>query len=125
MDTPDEDRPPIVPPFIIAFVAMVAIASLGVILDRALVRIDDLRTVLLGMALFALGTRVNVGRLRQIGARPAVSGSPRGSLSLSWLMAGRAARLGLSPGNLSAAAAAHALADEPYAVAPRPPLRGP
>src|SRR4029079_5014195 len=69
-DTPDEDRPPIVPPLIIAFVAIVAIASLGVIPDRALVRIDDLRTVLLGMALFALGTRVNVGRLRQISARP-------------------------------------------------------
>ncbi len=64
-------RPPIVPPFIVAFVAMVAVASIGVIPDRALARIDDLRTVLLGMALFALGTRVNVGRLRQIGAPPA------------------------------------------------------
>ena len=79
-DTPDEDRPPIVPPFIVAFVAMVALASLGVIPDRALVRIDDLRTVLLGMALFALGTRVNVGRLRQIGARPLVLGLA------SWLL---------------------------------------
>ena len=79
-DTPDEDRPPIVPPFIIAFVAMVAIASIGVIPDRALVRIDDLRTVLLGMALFALGTRVNVGRFRQIGARPLVLGLA------SWLL---------------------------------------
>jgi len=68
------DRPPLLPPFIIAFVAMVAVASLGIIPDRVLVRIDDLRTVLLGMALFALGTRVNVGRLRQIGARPLVLG---------------------------------------------------
>jgi len=73
-------RPPIVPPFIVAFVAMVAVASLGVIPDRALLRIDDLRTVLLGMALFALGTRVNVGRLRQIGARPLVLGLT------SWLL---------------------------------------
>ena len=40
----------------------------------SLARIDDLRTVLLGMALFALGTRVNVGRLRQIGARPLALG---------------------------------------------------
>ncbi len=54
------DRPPLVPPFIVAFVAMVVIASIGIVPDRVLVRIDDLRTVLLGMALFALGTRVNV-----------------------------------------------------------------
>jgi uncharacterized integral membrane protein (TIGR00698 family) len=67
-------RPPLVPPFIVAFVAMVAVASIGVIPDRTLVRIDDLRTVLLGMALFALGTRVNVKRLRQIGARPLALG---------------------------------------------------
>ena len=64
------DRPPLVPPFIVAFVAMVVIASIGIVPDRMLVRIDDLRTVLLGMALFALGTRVNVGRMRQLGARP-------------------------------------------------------
>ena len=73
-------RPPLVPPFILAFVAMVAIASIGVIPDRALARIDDLRTVLLGMALFALGTRVNVGRLRQIGGRPLALGL------VSWLL---------------------------------------
>ena len=36
--------------------------------------LDDLRTVLLGMALFALGTRVDVGRLRQLGARPLALG---------------------------------------------------
>ena len=77
---PAATRPPLVPPFIVAFVAMVALASLGVIPDRVLVRIDDLRTVLLGMALFALGTRVNVGRLRQIGARPLVLGLA------SWLL---------------------------------------
>ena len=37
-------------------------------------RIDDVRTVLLGMALFALGTRVRVARLVRIGARPLVLG---------------------------------------------------
>ncbi len=73
-------RPPIVPPFIGAFVAMVAVASIGVVPDRALVRIDDLRTVLLGMALFALGTRVDVRRMREIGARPLVLGLA------SWLL---------------------------------------
>jgi uncharacterized integral membrane protein (TIGR00698 family) len=78
--TGDTARPPIVPPFIVAFVAMVALASLGVIPDHVLARIDDLRTVPLGMALFALGTRVDVGRLRQIGARPLVLGLA------SWLL---------------------------------------
>ena len=73
-------RPPLVPPFIVAFVAMVVVASIGVIPDRVVARIDDLRTVLLGMALFALGTRVNVGRLRQIGARPLALGLA------SWLL---------------------------------------
>jgi len=74
------ERPPLVPPFIIAFVAMVVIASIGIVPDRMLVRIDDLRTVLLGMALFALGTRVNVGRMRQLGARPLALGLA------SWLL---------------------------------------
>jgi uncharacterized integral membrane protein (TIGR00698 family) len=79
-DTAAGTRPPLVPPFIVAFVAMVVVASIGVIPDRALARIDDLRTVLLGMALFALGTRVNVGRLRQIGLRPLALGLA------SWLL---------------------------------------
>ena len=76
----EAERPTVVPPFIVAFVAMVAIASLGVVPDRANMRIDDLRTVLLGLALFALGTRVNIGRLRQIGARPLALGL------VSWLL---------------------------------------
>jgi len=72
--TAHDERPPLVPPFIIAFVGMVVIASIGIVPDRVLVRIDDLRTVLLGMALFALGTRVNIGRMRQLGARPLALG---------------------------------------------------
>jgi uncharacterized integral membrane protein (TIGR00698 family) len=73
-------RPPLVPPFIVAFVGMVVIASLGIIPDSTIHRIDDLRTVLLGLALFALGTRVDVGRLRKIGPRPLVLGLA------SWLL---------------------------------------
>jgi uncharacterized integral membrane protein (TIGR00698 family) len=78
--TDSGERPPLVPPFIIAFIGMVVIASIGVVPDRVLFRIDDLRTVLLGMALFALGTRVNVGRMRQLGARPLALGLA------SWLL---------------------------------------
>ncbi|MEI7759135.1 MAG: putative sulfate exporter family transporter [Thermoleophilia bacterium] len=78
--TPQAVRPPIVPPFIFAFIVMVFIASIGVIPDRLLVRIDEGRTVLLGLALFALGTRVNVGRMRQLGMRPLALGL------ISWLL---------------------------------------
>jgi uncharacterized integral membrane protein (TIGR00698 family) len=70
----DAPRPPLVPPFIVAFVGMVALASLGVIPDRMIGHIDDVRTVLLGLALFALGARVNLRRLRQIGHRPLALG---------------------------------------------------
>jgi len=73
-------RPPLVPPFILAFVAMVVVASVGVLPAHVITRIDDLRSVLLGLALFALGTRVDVGRLRQIGHRPLVLGL------VSWLL---------------------------------------
>jgi uncharacterized membrane protein YadS len=41
------------------------------------------------MALFALGTRVNVGRLRQIGARPLVLGLA------SWLLIAVVAYVGV------------------------------
>jgi len=37
-------------------------------------RIDDVRTILLGMALFVLGTRVEIRRLLRIGARPLALG---------------------------------------------------
>jgi uncharacterized integral membrane protein (TIGR00698 family) len=68
------ERGPHVPLFIVLFVAAIAVASLGVLSGRAIQRIDDLRTVLLSMALFALGTRVRVSRLIRIGPRPLVLG---------------------------------------------------
>lgn len=70
----DARRPAYVPPFIVAFVAMVGLASLGVLPETAIAHADDLRTVLLGLALFALGTRVDVHRLRRIGGRPLALG---------------------------------------------------
>ncbi len=63
-----------VPPFIVLFIGTVALASLGVLPDGWVDRIDQLRTVLLGLALFALGTRVRVARLARIGIRPLLLG---------------------------------------------------
>ncbi len=73
-------RPPLVPPFIAAFIAMVALASTDLVSHEALRRIDDVRTFLLGVALFALGCRVDVKRLRQLGMRPLALGLA------SWLL---------------------------------------
>ena len=67
-------RGPIVPLFIVLFVAAIGIASSGVVSTRLTHRLEDARTVLLGMALFALGTRVLGSRLVRIGLRPLVLG---------------------------------------------------
>ena len=65
---------PLVPGFVILFVAAIGLASTHVLSKEVTHRIDDVRTVLLGMALFALGTRVHIPRLLRIGARPLVLG---------------------------------------------------
>ncbi len=67
-------RGPIVPLFIVLFVAAIGLASVGVVSTRTTHWIDDLRTVLLGMALFALGSRVLVSRLIRIGPGPLLLG---------------------------------------------------
>jgi uncharacterized integral membrane protein (TIGR00698 family) len=63
-----------VPAFIALFVVAVGLASLDVLGASAIVRIDDTRTVLLGMALFAIGTRVHLRQLALIGPRPLALG---------------------------------------------------
>jgi uncharacterized integral membrane protein (TIGR00698 family) len=65
---------PLVPGFVVLFVAAIGLASIVDFSVRTTHWIDDVRTVLLGMALFALGTRVRIARLVRIGARPLVLG---------------------------------------------------
>jgi uncharacterized integral membrane protein (TIGR00698 family) len=72
--TPQRGRVPLVPRFVVLFVAAIAVASTHVLSDGTIGRLDDVRTVLLGMALFALGARVHIGRLLRIGVRPLVLG---------------------------------------------------
>lgn len=71
---PGTSRVAAVPLFIVIFVGAVAIASLGILPDGATKHIDHLRTFLLGLALFALGTRVRISRLAKIGVRPLILG---------------------------------------------------
>lgn len=67
---PGEKRPPIVPLFIIAFLAMVLLRST---IDLPQVLIDGgamVQTALLSAAMFALGCGVKIRSLIQVGARP-------------------------------------------------------
>lgn len=68
----DRKLPPLVPLFVVGFVAMVAVRSLNVLPAPVL---DDARTVqvwLLAAAMFALGTSVHWEVLRRAGGRPVV-----------------------------------------------------
>jgi uncharacterized integral membrane protein (TIGR00698 family) len=67
-------RGQILPVFVILFVAAIGLASIHDFSAHTIRRIDDVRTVLLGMALFALGARVEIPRLLRIGPRPLVLG---------------------------------------------------
>ncbi|ODQ95657.1 hypothetical protein BFG51_03320 [Dietzia alimentaria] len=72
MGSPEKKRPPLVPFFIVAFLACVALRSSGVtptvVVDSAQVA----QTVLLTAAMFALGTGVEFSALRKVGPRPIV-----------------------------------------------------
>ena len=75
-------RPAVVPAFLVLFVAAIAIASLGVLPDRALATRRRPRTVLFCAALFAIGTRVRLDAARAawrsaVGARPRLLGADR------------------------------------------------
>lgn len=66
----DARRPPIVPLFIIAFLAMVVLRSTVDLPDLVLDTGDLLQTALLAAAMFALGCGVKVRNLMRVGARP-------------------------------------------------------
>jgi uncharacterized integral membrane protein (TIGR00698 family) len=67
-------RPPIVPLFVAGFIAAVLLRSFVPLPDAALEGADVLQTVLLAMALFALGASVRVSELARTGWRALVVG---------------------------------------------------
>jgi uncharacterized integral membrane protein (TIGR00698 family) len=67
-------HPPLVPLFVLGFLACVALRSLGVVPAPALELIEVLQTVALAGALFALGTAVRVSALRRSGGRALLLG---------------------------------------------------
>ena len=65
-------RPPIVPLFLVGFLACVAIRATGILGPTALDTAHVVQTVLLTAAMFALGTGVRLSVLRGLGWRPVV-----------------------------------------------------
>ncbi len=63
-------RTPLVPGFVLGFLAMVALASLGVVPAPALDVASQVQATLLAMAMFALGCGVRLSELRGVGWRP-------------------------------------------------------
>lgn len=63
-------RPPLVPGFVLGFLAMVALASFGVVPASVLAAAGIAQSLLLGAAMFALGVTVHWTVLRNVGGRP-------------------------------------------------------
>jgi uncharacterized membrane protein YadS len=64
----------LVPWFVVAFVVAAALRSAALVPSGLLPPFADLKTVLLAVALFAVGTRVELRRLLAVGGRPLVLG---------------------------------------------------
>ena len=75
-------RPPLVPLFVLGFIAAVLLRSVVALPPVLLQLADVIQTVLLGLALVGLGSNVRVRSLARTGARPALVGL------FSWMLIG-------------------------------------
>ena len=66
----DGKRPPLVPLFVVGFLAMVLVRSFVPLPEPVLEAGSLLQTLLLAAAMFALGTGVRISLLKQVGLRP-------------------------------------------------------
>jgi uncharacterized integral membrane protein (TIGR00698 family) len=73
-DTPPAKRPPLMPIFLIGFVAAAAIRSYGSLSSTTVGNIKIVEQYLLAVALFGLGSNVSIAKLRKVGGRPLVLG---------------------------------------------------
>ena len=69
-----DGRPPLVPLFVLGFLACVLLRTSGIVPDGVLDVISTLQTITLAAALFALGTGVHIGKLVHSGGRPLALG---------------------------------------------------
>jgi uncharacterized integral membrane protein (TIGR00698 family) len=70
----DAKRPPLLPLFVVLFLAAVALRTVGAVPVGWLDGIKTIETVLLGAGLVGLGSAVDLRRLRVLGGRPLVLG---------------------------------------------------
>jgi len=63
-------RPPLLPLFIVLFLAASAVTSTGVLSTHVLSGVKNAETILLGMGLVGLGSNVDLRKLRAVGGRP-------------------------------------------------------
>lgn len=71
---PGEKRPPLVPLFVVGFLAMIALRTTGLLNAGVLDSAKTVQTYLLAAALFGLGTGVHLASLRRTGLRAAALG---------------------------------------------------
>jgi uncharacterized integral membrane protein (TIGR00698 family) len=88
---PSAQRPPLVPLFVLGFIAMIGIRSSGVLPPAALDAAQTLTTLLLAGALFGLGTSVHLTSLIRTGSRPVLLGAASTVLAAALSLAGIAA----------------------------------
>jgi uncharacterized integral membrane protein (TIGR00698 family) len=89
VDTPGTARPPLVPLFVLGFLAMVAVRSTGILDAGQLNLSQDAANLLMAAGLFALGTGVDVRRLARTGGRAVALGLA------SWLLIAAVAYVGV------------------------------
>jgi uncharacterized integral membrane protein (TIGR00698 family) len=65
-------RPPIVPLFVVGFIAMVLLRSTGVVPASVVSIAGGVQTALLAAAMFALGAGVRISMFRRVGVKPFV-----------------------------------------------------
>ncbi|WP_350348263.1 putative sulfate exporter family transporter [Agromyces sp. G08B096] len=68
-------RPPIVPLFVVGFIALMLVRSSGLVPVEAVHAAGIVQTVLLAAAMFALGANVRISVLRRVGLRPVALGA--------------------------------------------------
>ena len=79
---------PLVPLFVVGFVAAVAVRSAGLVPDAVLPAVKPVTTLLLGAAMTALGTQIHLGRLVRTGARPLALGAAATAVAMTVSLAG-------------------------------------
>lgn len=84
----DGSTPPLVPAFVLGFLAAILLRTSGVLSDDVISTISDIEKILFTIALVGLGLGVRVAKIRKLGGRPLALGLT------SWVLVAGAAYVG-------------------------------